>query len=281
MRIDLHAHTTASDGTDAPAALGAAARAAGLDVVAITDHDTVGGWTEAARTLPPGVTLVPGVEVSSTAGGVSMHLLGYLFDPGDDELANELGRTRDDRVPRAREMVTRLAGAGYAVTWEQVLTQCGSEATVGRPHIADALVANGVVPDRSAAFAGPLHNSSPHYVRHYAPEPRRIVELITRAGGVTVFAHPGAHRRGVTVDDDVIADLARAGITGLEVDHPDHEPATRNRLRGLAGELGLLVTGASDYHGRGKPQPLGAELTDPETYAELVARASGRTVVTA
>ena len=272
MQIDLHTHSTASDGTLRPAQLVRAAAAAGLDVVALTDHDTTAGWAEAAAALPAGCTLVPGVEVSCAYGGISLHLLGYLFDPTDADLAAELARTRDDRVPRAQEMVRRLAADGHPISWPAVLAQAGT-GTVGRPHLADALVAAGAVRSRDEAFATLLHPRSPYFVRHYAADPVRVVGLVRAAGGVTVFAHPGAHRRGRTVGDEVIVALTDAGLAGLEVDHPDHDPPTRARLRALAGDLGLLVTGASDFHGAGKAQPLGAERTDPEVYSALVAAA--------
>jgi predicted metal-dependent phosphoesterase TrpH len=273
--IDLHAHSTASDGTDTPAELVAAAGAAGLDVVAITDHDTTSGWAAASAAVAgTGVTLVPGAELSCSAAGVDLHVLGYLFDPAHAELAQEMDYARDDRVPRARAIVGRLRDAGVPLTWEDVQAQVPAGATVGRPHIADALVAAGVVADRSAAFTDLLHNDSPYFVAHYAVDPLRAVSLISAAGGVAVFAHPGASKRGATVGDDVIVAMAEAGLAALEVDHPDHDAATRDRLRGLAGDLGLLVTGSSDYHGTGKPQGLAACTTDPDVYAELVARAT-------
>ena len=279
--IDLHTHSSASDGTDSPGALMQAARDAGLDVVALTDHDTTQGWAEAATVLPDGLTLVPGAEISCAVGGVSLHLLAYLFDPDDEALAAEMARAADDRVPRAREIVRLLAEAGHPVEWQDVVDQTEPGATVGRPHIADALVAAGVVPDRDAAFADLLHNASPFYVRHYAVDPVRAVRLVRAAGGVPVFAHPAAARRGRTVGDDVIAELAAAGLAGLEVDHRDNPAEDRERLRGLARELGLLVTGSSDYHGTGKPNRLGEHTTAPEVLEAIVAQATGTSVVAA
>lgn len=275
MSIDLHTHTTASDGTDSPAEMVAAARAAGLDVLALTDHDTVRGWAQAEAALPAGLALVRGAEVSCAHEGVSLHLLAYLFDPGDAALLTELGHARDDRVPRARAIVGRLAAAGVPVTWEQVLAQVGEGATVGRPHVADALVAAGAVPDRGAAFADYLHDGSPYFVGHYAVDPVRAVRLVRAAGGVPVLAHPGAAQRGRVVGDGLVAAMAAAGLAGLEVDHPDHDAATRARWRGLAGELGLAVTGASDYHGTGKPNRLGEDTTDPGVLDGLLAQATG------
>jgi 3',5'-nucleoside bisphosphate phosphatase len=276
--IDLHAHSSASDGTDAPAELVAAASSAGLDVVALTDHDTFMGWDEAqAAAEVSGVRLVPGVEMSCALDGISLHVLGYLPDPTYEPLVNELARTKEDRVPRAREMVRRLAADGYPLTWDDVLAQVGPEGTVGRPHIADALVAAGSVASRDEAFTGLLHDRSRYYVRHYASDPVVALRLIREAGGVSVFAHPGASRRGRTVTDDAIATMARAGLSGLEVDHPDQDEPTRIHLRGLAKDLGLLATGSSDYHGAGKSTRLGQETTSPEVYEALLAGVSSST----
>ena len=278
MLIDLHAHSSASDGTDTPAELVAAASSAGLDVVALTDHDTFRGWDEArAAAAATGVRLVPGVEMSCALDGISLHVLGYLPDPTYEPLVKELARTKEDRVPRAREMVRRLAADGYPLTWDDVLAQVGFEGTVGRPHIADALVAAGSVASRDEAFASLLHDRSRYYVRHYASDPVVALRLIREAGGVSVFAHPGASRRGRTVTDDAIATMARAGLSGLEVDHPDQDEPTRIALRGLAKDLGLLATGSSDYHGEGKSTRLGQETTSPEVYEALLAGVSSST----
>jgi predicted metal-dependent phosphoesterase TrpH len=277
VRVDLHTHSTASDGRDTPSELIQAAADSGVDVVALTDHDTVAGWAEAARQAEASqVTLVPGAEVSCQASGVSLHLLGYLFDADDPDLQAELARTRDDRIPRAQAMVRLLAEAGHPITWDDVLAQVSTGATVGRPHIADALVAAGVAPTRSVAFDRLLHSGSPYYLEHYATDPIDAIRLVHAAGGVTVFAHPGAHRRGRIVDDEVIHAMADAGLDGLEVDHRDHDRTTRDRLRALAREQDLLVTGASDYHGSGRANRLGENLTDPEVYAEIVRRAGHR-----
>jgi hypothetical protein len=270
VRIDLHTHSSASDGTERPADLVRAAAAAGLDVVALTDHDTTRGWSEAAAALPSGLTLVRGAEISSVYDGISLHLLAYLFDPSHAELAAEMSMALDDRVPRAKAIVAKLADAGYPVTWELVLDQLQDGATVGRPHIADTLVAAGVVADRDEAFTTLLHDDGPFFVGHYYVDAVRAVELVRAAGGVPVFAHPAAATRGTTVGDDAIRALAAAGLAGLEVDHRDNAPADRERLRALAGELGLLVTGASDYHGSGKDNRLGEHTTDPAVLEELL-----------
>ncbi|MBV6700834.1 PHP domain-containing protein [Kitasatospora aureofaciens] len=279
MRIDLHAHSTASDGTDSPAELVAAAVAAGLDVVALTDHDTVAGHAEAAaavHALPAGtLTVVPGAELSCVVDGISMHLLAYLFDPAEPAFAAERELVRTDRFRRGRAIVERCRELGADIDWEQVQRIAG-DGSVGRPHIASALVEAGVVATVSDAFTADwLANGGRADVRKHETDPVEAVRLVRAAGGVPVFAHPGAVKRGRTVSDQVIADLAAAGLAALEVDHTDHDEETRARLRGLAGELGLLVTGSSDYHGSRKTVRLGEHTTDPAVYEALLAQATG------
>ncbi|KAA6214158.1 PHP domain-containing protein [Streptomyces albofaciens JCM 4342] len=275
MRIDLHTHSTASDGTDTPAELVRNAAAAGLDVVALTDHDSVGGYAGARAALPAGLTLVTGTELSCRIGGVSMHMLAYLFDPDEPELARERELVRDDRVPRAQGMVAKLRELGVPVTWEQVARIAGDGA-VGRPHVAAAMVELGVVDTVSDAFTPQwLANDGRAYVDKHELDPFDAVRLVKAAGGVTVFAHPLAVKRGRTVPESVIAELAAAGLDGVEVDHMDHDDAARARLRGLAADLGLLTTGSSDYHGSRKTVALGEYTTDPEIYGEIVRRATG------
>ncbi|HEY0187691.1 MAG TPA: PHP domain-containing protein [Cellulomonas sp.] len=277
MRIDLHTHSTASDGTEPPAGVLASAAADGLDVVALTDHDTTSGWAEAAEAaLRVGVVLVPGTEVSAVSHGVSVHLLSYLQDPAHPALAELIGRTRDARLHRGRAIVERLA-VDYPITWDDVLAQQASGTVVGRPHIADALVALGIAADRTAAFAGVLSTGAGYYVPYRAPEATDAVTAIRAAGGVPVFAHPGADGRGRIVPDEAVVELVEAGLAGLEVRHRDHDAAQRSRLAALADRLGLLVTGSSDYHGAGKPNRLGENLTAPEVLAEI--EAQGRTQV--
>ncbi|MEU1266407.1 PHP domain-containing protein [Streptomyces cellulosae] len=275
MRIDLHTHSTASDGTDTPADLVRKAAAAGLDVVALTDHDTTRGHAEALAALPQGLTLVTGAELSCRLDGVSMHLLAYLFDPEEPALLAERELVRDDRVPRAKGMIAKLNELGVPVTWEQVARIAG-DGSVGRPHVASALVELGVVDSVSDAFTPEwLADGGRAYVPKHETDPFEAVRLVKNAGGVAVFAHPAAVKRGRTVPDSAIAELARAGLDGIEVDHVDHDPDTRARLRGLAGELGLLVTGSSDYHGSRKTCVLGEFSTDPEVYGEITRRATG------
>ncbi|WP_405555532.1 PHP domain-containing protein [Streptomyces canus] len=275
MRIDLHCHSTASDGTDTPAELVRNAAAAGLDVVALTDHDTTRGYGAAIAALPVGLTLVTGAELSCRIGGVSMHMLAYLFDPEEPALLAERELVRDDRVPRARGMVAKLQELGVPVTWEQVARIAG-DGSVGRPHVATALVELGVVASVDDAFTdGWLADGGRAYVEKHETDPFEAIRLVKGAGGVTVFAHPGASKRGHTVPDSAIAEMAAAGLDGIEVDHMDHDEDTRVRLRGLAKELGLLTTGSSDYHGTRKTVALGEYTTDPEVYGEITRRATG------
>jgi 3',5'-nucleoside bisphosphate phosphatase len=288
VRIDLHTHSTASDGTLPPAEVVAAAAAAGLDVLALTDHDTTLGWAqaaEAARKL--GVTLVPGTEISCRSNGISVHLLSYLHDPEHEGLAEQFAMTRDDRVWRARRMV-ELINIDYPLTWDDVLARVPDGATVGRPHIADALVARGHLASRDDAFASILLTGSPYYVGHYAPEVTEAIALVRAAGGVPVVAHPRAGRRGRVgadrpvepmVTDDDLAAFAETGLAGLEVDHRDHSETDRAQLRALAADLGLLATGSSDFHGTGKSNRIGENLTVADVLEALEAQSSGTPVV--
>jgi len=280
MRIDLHTHSSASDGTDTPAELVAAARAAGLDVIALTDHDTTAGWEPAAAALPPGLTLVPGAEISCVTAEpagrpIPLHVLAYLFDPREEAFRAERGRLQESRLTRARRIVELLEADGLPVSWDRVRELAGSAGAVGRPHIGRALVESGAAGSVPEAFSRYLYTGSPYYVRKAETDVLAAVRLVRAAGGVPVFAHPLARRRGQVVSDVVIAEMADAGLAGLEVDHPDHDPADRAHLRGLAAELGLFVTGSSDYHGSNKAVPLGANLTAPAAYEALVAQAGG------
>ncbi|MDH6123262.1 putative metal-dependent phosphoesterase TrpH [Kitasatospora sp. GP82] len=281
VRIDLHAHSNASDGTDSPAELIAAAVTAGLDVVALTDHDTVAGHAEAADAVRgTGLTLVPGAELSCQVDGISMHLLAYLFDPVEPAFAAERELVRTDRFRRGRAVVERCRELGAPISWEQVQRIAGN-GSVGRPHIASALVEAGTVASVSDAFTQEwLANGGRADVRKHETDPVTAVRLVRAAGGVPVFAHPGAVKRGRTVSEQVIADLAAAGLAALEVDHLDHDEETRERLRSLAAELGLLTTGSSDYHGTRKTVRLGEYTTDPEVYEALIAQATGARPIT-
>ncbi|HET6357166.1 PHP domain-containing protein [Streptomyces sp.] len=275
MRIDLHTHSTASDGTDTPAELVGNAAAAGLDVVALTDHDTTRGHAEAIAALPEGLTLVTGAELSCRIDGVSLHLLAYLFDADEPDLLRERELVRDDRVPRARAMVAKLQELGVPVEWSQVARIAG-EGSVGRPHIASALVELGVVPTVSDAFTTEwIADGGRAHITKHELDPFTAIRLVKAAGGVTVFAHPLAVKRGRTVPESAIAELAAAGLDGIEIDHIDHDEAARARLRSLAADLGLLGTGSSDYHGSRKTCRLGEFTTDPEIYGEITRRATG------
>jgi predicted metal-dependent phosphoesterase TrpH len=273
--IDLHVHSSVSDGTETPTRLMRAAVAAGIGTVALTDHDSTAGWQEAAAAVQgTGMTLIPGIELSSQLEYASVHVLGYLFDPGDAELVSETARIRAERLHRAEAMVQRI-GKDYPLHWDDVLAQTVPGATVGRPHIADALVAKGHVPTRSAAFESILHWQGGYYRPHYAPEPVEAVRLIAEAGGVPVIAHAGARGPAGLLNDKRMRVLVDAGLFGLEVYHRDNPPAARVRLLEMAERFGLAVTGSSDYHGAGKVNTLAENTTDPEVLEALLARATG------
>ncbi|MFC8380778.1 MULTISPECIES: PHP domain-containing protein [unclassified Nocardia] len=282
MRIDLHTHSTASDGTDTPAELVRHAAAAGLDVVAITDHDTTGGWAEAEAARPSGLTLVRGMEMSCTGMGedgypVPVHLLAYLFDPTDRGFAEERERLRGERVARVRAMAEKMAADGLPIDPVDVMATAGP--AVGRPHLAQALVAAGVVESVNAAFVDLLAPHGPYYAEKADTPLPRAVRLIAAAGGVSVIAHARARKRGRLLALDDIRELAGLGLGGLEIDHPDHSEADRLVLTGLSRELGLVRTGSSDYHGSNKTIEIGACGTDPDQYEALIDKASGTPVI--
>jgi predicted metal-dependent phosphoesterase TrpH len=279
MRIDLHTHSSVSDGTESPAELLAGARAAALDVVALTDHDTTAGWALAEAARPAGLTVVPGMEMScrwfpGDQPPISVHLLAYLFDPTHPGFSAERARLRDERLERGERIVTALADDGYPVSWARIVER-SEGGVVGRPHIARALVDAGVVESVDHAFVTLLHHRSPYYVAKVDTEVREGIGLIRAAGGVPVFAHGLATKRGRVVGDDAIAAMVEAGLLGLEVDHPDHADDERAHLRALAADLGLIVTGSSDYHGSNKTTPIGACTTDPEQYEAILAAGTG------
>ncbi len=279
MRIDLHTHSSVSDGTETPAELMRTARAAGLDVVALTDHDTTDGWAAAREARPAGLTVVPGMELScrwfpDDQPPISVHLLAYLFDPDSAALSAERARLREERLGRGERIVDALAADGYPVVWAEIV-EASAGGVVGRPHVARALVRAGVVASVDAAFATLLHHRSPYYASKADTDVRHGIALVRAAGGVPVFAHGLATKRGRVVDDAAIAAMAEAGLLGLEVDHPDHSEDERRHLRGLAADLGLLVTGSSDYHGTNKATPIGACATDPGQFEALVAAGTG------
>jgi 3',5'-nucleoside bisphosphate phosphatase len=268
VHIDLHVHSSASDGTDPPAEVMRRAAAAGLDVVALTDHDTTSGIAQARETLPPGLTLVPGMELSCLLDGESMHMLAYLFDLDDPALKAETELIRDDRVHRARAMVGRLRELGAPVTWEQVAA-IADGAVVGRPHIARAMAESGVVATPADAFTGEwIGDGGRAHVGHYALAPERAIALVREAGGVPVLAHPRSP--GYEITDEVITRLAAVGLAGLEVFHPDHDDPERSLLTALASRLGLVMTGGSDDHGAFNDNGLGTDTTPPDQYERLL-----------
>jgi predicted metal-dependent phosphoesterase TrpH len=278
--VDLHTHSTASDGTTPPATLVQEAHAAGLDVLALTDHDTTGGWEAAAAALPDGLALVRGAEISCIRDGISLHLLAYLFDPDEPVLAATLRDLRESRTRRAEQMARMLEADGTGVTWERVQQLAGG--TVGRPHVAQALIELGLVADIAGAFVPEwIGTSGRYWVAKQELDVLDAIRLVVGAGGVAVFAHPAASARGRTVDAAVIAEMAAAGLHGLEVDHVDHDPAARAALTGLAGELGLVTTGSSDFHGTNKSVRLAEHTTHPQMYERLVAAATGAPVLAA
>ena len=278
--IDLHTHTTCSDGTDSPLALVKKAASSGVTVLGITDHDSTAGWAEATAALHGNLKLALGAEVSClTADGISVHMLGLLFDGENQPLQQLLSDSRDTRIPRMRKMIENLQGAGYDITLEDVQAATPIGATVGRPHLADALVAKKIVKSRDEAFTDLLHNDSPFYVSHFAPLPEDAIRAIRSAGGVAVIAHPFASRRGQTLSPDSFQSLVVAGLNGIEVFHRDQSEDERNELIASARALDLAITGSSDYHGTGKLNQLGENTTSQAEWERLESMADQRRVV--
>jgi len=280
--IDLHTHTNFSDGTDTPTELVNKALASGITTLAITDHDSLSGWGEAISALRPGLSLVPGAEIScQTNDGISVHVLGLLFDPNHVELMNTLSKTRENRHGRMEKIIARINEAGIDISMADVLEQLSDGATLGRPHLADALVKKGVVASREEAFTQMLHNNSKYYVSHYSPSPEVAVKLIKEAGGVAVIAHPMASHRGRVISSETFGSIINSGLDGIEVDHRDHTPDEKKELINLAKEFDLVMTGSSDYHGNGKLNMLGEYTTHPKQWEKLESKATIRRVVTA
>jgi predicted metal-dependent phosphoesterase TrpH len=279
MLIDLHTHTNASDGTDSPSELIDKAINRGINILALTDHDTTRGWSEASSALlnhssQSAMKLVLGAEIScQDENGISIHMLGLLFDPDYQPLYEVLERTRENRHSRMERIIARLNEAGIDITLEEVNAQRKGDATLGRPHLADALVARGHVASRDEAFAALLHNKSKFYINHYSPSPVETIKLIKAAGGVAVIAHPLASQRGRTISMDLFESLISAGLDGIEVDHRDHSESEKSELLRFAIEHELIVTGSSDYHGTGKLNQLAEYATHPRQWEALEARA--------
>jgi hypothetical protein len=280
--IDLHTHTTVSDGTDTPAQLVNKALAQGLDTLAITDHDAIAGWSSAVQTLRGDLKLVLGAEISClTKAGVSVHMLGLLFDGTNSALLETLENTRDDRLPRMRKMIELMQADGIDISIADVEAAMPAGATMGRPHLADALVAKKIIKTRDEAFVELLNNESKYYVTHFAPTPEDAIKLIRAAGGVAVIAHPFASLRGQILQSSDFIDLKAAGLNGIEVNHRDQSNEERLSLLSIASDLDLVMTGSSDYHGTGKLNSLGENVTDPAEWERLEAMADARRVVTA
>jgi len=278
--IDLHTHSLASDGTDKPGELINKAHASGISVLGLMDHDTVAGWDEAINYLRPGMSLVLGSEIScQTLDGVSVHMLGMLFDRENNALAQVLATTRDNRLTRMNRIIDRLNEAGYEISIEDVLAQLAPGATLGRPHLADALIAKKLVSSRDEAFAELLHNNSKYYISHYSPTPEDAIKLIKQAGGVAVIAHPLASLRGRTVSIESFKSMFDAGLDGIEISHRDQSEDERELLRQVVSEYDIIATGSSDYHGNGKLNQLAEFTTKPEDFEALEARADARRVV--
>jgi predicted metal-dependent phosphoesterase TrpH len=280
--IDLHTHTNCSDGTDSPRELVNKAIVQGLELLGITDHDTTSGWAEATESLRGSLKLVLGSEISClTNDGISVHMLGLLFDPKHEEMQRVLEETRDGRLPRMRKMIEKMRAEGIDISIQDVELAMPAGATMGRPHLADALVAKKIVKSRDEAFVDLLHNESRFYVSHAAPTPIEAISLIRRAGGVAVIAHPFASHRGEILKAEDFSELVAAGLNGIEVDHRDQNPAERAMLRTIAHELGLVITGSSDYHGTGKLNSLAENHTHKEQWEKLESQANARRVVSA
>jgi hypothetical protein len=271
--IDLHAHSTSSDGTRTPTEVVRLAAEIGLEVLALTDHDTIDGLAEArAAADEAGIELVPGVEFSATYEGSSIHVLAYYSDPADPEFVAELRRLRDDRFRRGELMVEKLQALGYDISFDRVHAIAGDE-LVARPHIAQAMVEAGVVPTEKEAFDRFISDGGPAYVPKHALAPIDALALISGAKGVCVLAHPAMWKGNGAVPDELIEEMAAGGMGGLEVDHPDHSPEQRAHYRALAARLDLVPTGASDCHGARYGYRLGAETTPIELVDALHARA--------
>jgi len=278
--IDLHTHSNFSDGTDSPAQLINKALAAGITTIALTDHDSVAGIAQAQSALRPGINLVAGAEIScQTDDGISVHMLGLLFDLENKDLISTMEKTRENRHGRMQRIIQRLNEAGIEISIQDVLAELAQGATLGRPHLADALIKKGVVSSRDEAFSQMLHNKSKFYVAHYSPKPVEAIKLIKEAGGVAIIAHPMASHRGRTISVETFGDLIEAGLDAIEVDHRDHSPDEKNALIQLARDNNLVMTGASDYHGNGKLNLLGEYTTDPAQWERLEARANQRRVL--
>ncbi len=282
MKIDLHTHSNFSDGTDRPGELINKALSQGITTLALTDHDTVSGWDEAIEWLRPGLDLVLGSEIScQTEDGISVHMLGLLFDRANEPLQEALALTRENRLGRMERIIARMNAAGIEISLAEVHAQLSPGATLGRPHLADALVAKGLAKNREEVFGDWLANSSPFYVAHYSPTPEVAIALIKAAGGVSVIAHPLASLRGRVVSMESFDSYIAAGLDGIEIKHRDQTPEQQQLLYEIAAHSDLAMTGSSDYHGNGKMNELGEFTTDPLQWEKLEERANARRIIRA
>ena len=275
-RIDLHTHSNESDGTDRPGELVEKAIAAGITHLALTDHDSITGWSEALAHRNDSISLILGSEIScQTHEALSVHMLGLLFDPMNQPLREAMEGTRTNRVTRMERIVAKLQEAGIEITIADVYAELSEGATLGRPHLADAMVKKGIVADRSEAFEQFLHNRSKFYIPDASPTPEAAIGLIKSAGGVAVIAHPFASLRGRIISPEHLESLVEAGLDGIEIDHRDHNEGERDALREMVRRFGLIATGGSDYHGRGKINQLAENMTDMAQLERIVSRATG------
>lgn len=270
---DLHTHSSCSDGTNTPAQNVALAAERGLAGIGVTDHDTTAGLEEAfAAAEGTGVEVVPGIEFSAEYDGASLHVLAYWIDPAHAGLREELQRLTDTRFRRGEMMVEKLQGLGYEISFDRVRAIAGGD-LIARPHIAKAMVEAGIVANEKEAFDRFISDGGIAYVPKHALHPLDALALISAAGGVCVLAHPGMWKGEGSVPDELIASMAEGGMVGLEVDHPDQDPAQRAHYREMAERLDLVATGASDCHGERYGYRMGCETTDAERFAELERRA--------
>ena len=275
VRIDLHTHSNESDGTETPLELLEAATRANLDLIALTDHDSIAGWYQIQEQAPTSIEVALGAEIScQTLDALSVHMLGFLFDPEDKALIDSMNETRTNRITRMERIVGRLQEAGIEITVDDVYAETSEGATVGRPHLADAMIRKGIVSDRSEAFDRYLHNRSKYYIPDASPTPEAAISLIKNAGGVAIIAHPFASLRGRIISSDYLESLIGAGLDGIEIHHRDHNDGEREQLTALARRYSLLVTGGSDYHGTGKVNRLGENLTEISQWEKIKERAA-------
>jgi 3',5'-nucleoside bisphosphate phosphatase len=270
---DMHTHSTLSDGTRSISENVALAIERGLEGIAVTDHDTTEGYAEASQAADgTGLEIVPGIELSAEYEGASLHVLGYWVDPGFDDLREELRRLTDTRLRRGEMMVEKLREAGYDISFDRVREIAGGD-VIARPHIAQAMVEAGIVSNEKEAFDRYISDDGPAYVPKHALDPIASIDLIRRADGASVLAHPGMWHGDSSVPEELIGEMAAAGMAGLEVDHPDHDEQQRAHYRELAVRLDLVPTGSSDCHGDRFGSRLGCDTTDSERVAELRRRA--------